>query len=54
MGGIPEEDIAVCARSGPLVEGAIQALKAAGVLTCTLGPDEAVGAGVRIGTMNRL
>jgi superfamily I DNA/RNA helicase len=53
-GGVSDDDIAVCARSGPLLEGAAQALKAAGVLTCPLGPDEAVGDGVRLGTMHRL
>ena len=53
-GGVSDDDIAVCARSGPLLEGAAQALKAAGVLTCQLGPDEAVGDGVRLGTMHRL
>jgi hypothetical protein len=53
-GGVSSDDIAICARSGPLLEGAAQALKAAGVLTCQLGPDEAVGDGVRLGTMHRL
>ena len=52
--GVSEEDVAVCARSGPLVDGAVQALKAAGVSTCVLGQDQPVGEGVRIGTMHRL
>lgn len=54
MGGVPEEEIAVCARTAPALEGADRALRAAGVLTCALGTDEPVGDGVRLGTMHRL
>jgi superfamily I DNA/RNA helicase len=53
-GGVDPEEIAVCARTGPAVGGAMQALKASGLPTCELGPEEAKGDGVRLGTMHRL
>ena len=53
-GGVDPEEIAVCARTGPAVGGAMQALKASGLPTCELGQDEARANGVRLGTMHRL
>jgi superfamily I DNA/RNA helicase len=51
--GVPEEDIAVCARSGGF-DAIAAVLKNAGILPCILGRDLPKEDGVRLGTMHRL
>lgn len=52
--GVPEEEIAVAARTGNHLEAAAGELKRAGVLPLLLGPELPAGDGVRLGTMHRL
>jgi superfamily I DNA/RNA helicase len=52
--GVPEEEIAVAARSAGSLDAAAQALERGGVLTTRLTGDLPRGDGVRLGTMHRL
>jgi superfamily I DNA/RNA helicase len=53
-GGVPEESIAVAARTKESLGQAESVLKRGGVAVCKLGPDLPSGDGVRLGTMHRL
>lgn len=52
--GVPDEEIAVAARSGGSLDAAAQALERGGVLSSRLTADLPRGEGVRLGTMHRL
>lgn len=53
-GGVPEEEIAVAARSGGSLDAATQAFERAGIPSTRLTADLPKGHGVRLGTMHRL